>query len=154
MLVELAAANAAFAIIKKTLQNSGEIASAAQSIADWFNAKNEIQKRVEAKPEDKRSDLEEFFALEQLKQQQQELKEMMIYQGRPGLWEDWQRFQVEARRAREAEAAAETRRIETIRKRRRALLEQILLGFWLTVLAVVLTGMIIGGIYLYTQRGR
>jgi hypothetical protein len=154
MLAELAAANAAFAIIKKTLQNSGEIASAAQSIADWFNAKNEIQKRVEAKPEDKRSDLEEFFALEQLKQQQQELKEMMIYQGRPGLWEDWQRFQVEARRAREAEAAAETRRIETIRKRRRALLEQILLGFWLTVLAVVLTGMIIGGIYLYTQRGR
>jgi hypothetical protein len=154
MLVELAAANAAFAIIKKTLQNSGEIASAAQSIADWFNAKNEIQKRVEAKPEDKRSDLEEFFALEQLKQQQQELKEMMIYQGRPGLWEDWQRFQVEARRAREAEAAAETRRIDTIRKRRRALLEQILLGFWLTVLAVVLTGIIIGGIYLYTQRGR
>jgi hypothetical protein len=154
MLVELAAANAAFAIIKKTLQNSGEIASAAQSIADWFNAKNEIQKRVEAKPEDKRSDLEEFFALEQLKQQQQELKEMMIYQGRPGLWEDWQRFQVETRRSREAEAAAETRRIETIRKRRRALLEQILLGFWLTVLAVVLTGMIIGGIYLYTQRGR
>lgn len=154
MLAELAAANAAFAIIKKTLQNSGEIASAAQSIADWFNAKNEIQKRVEAKPEDKRSDLEEFFALEQLKQQQQELKDLMIMNGRPGLWDDWQRFQVEARHAREAEAAAETRRIETIRKRRRALLEQILLGFWLTVLAVILTGIIIGGIYLYTQRGR
>jgi hypothetical protein len=50
MLAELAAANAAFAIIKKTLQNSGEIASAAESVIDWFNAKNEIQKKVEAKP--------------------------------------------------------------------------------------------------------
>lgn len=60
--------------------------------------------KVEEKPYDQRSDLEEFFALEQLKQQQEELKQMMIYQGRPGLWDDWLMFQAEAKRKRDAEA--------------------------------------------------
>jgi hypothetical protein len=153
MLAELAAANAAFAIIKKTLQNSGEIASAAESVIDWFNAKNDIQKKVEAKPEHKRSDLEEFFALEHLREQQNEIKQMMIYHGRPGLWEDWQRFQVQARQQREAEAAAETRRIEGIKTKRHALLAKILLWFWLTVLGIVLSAMIVGAIWLYKMKG-
>lgn len=82
MLVELAAANAAFAIIKEAVSNSGELISAGKAIAEWFDAKSTLQKKVEQKPYDQRSDLEEFFALEQLKQQQEELKQLMIYQGR------------------------------------------------------------------------
>jgi hypothetical protein len=104
MLVEIAAANAAFAVIKEAIQNSGELVSAGKAIAEWFDAKSSLQKKVEAKPYDQRSDLEEFFALEQLKQQQEELKQMMIYQGRPGLWDDWLMFQAEAKRKRDAEA--------------------------------------------------
>jgi hypothetical protein len=153
MLAELAAANAAFAIIKKTLQNTGEIAAAAESVIDWFNAKNEIQKKVEAKPEHKRSDLEEFFALEQLREQQKEIKEMMVYHGRPGLWEDWQRFQVQARQQRDAEAAAETRRIEGIKRQRHAMLHKILLGFWLSVLTALIVSMIVGVIWLTKLKG-
>ena len=46
------------------------------------------------------SDLEEFMALEQIKEKEEELKKMMIYIGRPGLWQDWQEFQAEARKSR------------------------------------------------------
>jgi hypothetical protein len=104
MLVELAAANAAFAVIKEAISNSGELMQAGKAVAEWFDAKSSLQKKVEEKPYDQRSDLEEFFALEQLKQQQEELKQMMIYQGRPGLWDDWLMFQAEAKRKRDAEA--------------------------------------------------
>lgn len=111
MLVELAAANAAFAIIKEAVSNSGELISAGKAIAEWFDAKSTLQKKVEQKPYDQRSDLEEFFALEQLKQQQEELKQLMIYRGRPGLWDDWLMFQAQAKRKRD-EAAKQARLAE------------------------------------------
>ena len=39
----------------------------------------------------------------------------MIYLGRPGLWQDWQRFQAEARKSRRyAEKMAEKRKEELI----------------------------------------
>ena len=40
------------------------------------------------------------MALEKINQHETELKEAMIYTGRPGLWQDWVRFQAEARVAR------------------------------------------------------
>ena len=154
MLLELAAANAAFAVIKETIANGGEIMSAGRAVMDWFNAKNSLQEKVQNKPPDQRTDLEEFFALEELKRQQQELKEMMIYQGRPGLWDDWQSFQVKARQARQAAAAEETRKQVEKEKKRKHLLEQILLGFWLSVLAVVLAGLIAGAVWLYSMKAK
>jgi hypothetical protein len=42
------------------------------------------------------------MALEQIKKQEEELKEMMIYQGRAGLWTDWLKFQLDAKKKREA----------------------------------------------------
>jgi len=154
MLLELAAANAAFAVIKETIQNGGEIMSAGRAVMDWFNAKNSLQEKVQDKPPEQRTDLEEFFALEELKKQQQELKEMMIYQGRPGLWDDWQSFQVKARQARDAAAAEETRKQMDKAKRRKKLFEQIILGFWLSVLAVFFAGIIAGAVWLYTMKGK
>jgi hypothetical protein len=154
MLVELAAANAAYAVIKECVQNSGELMQAGRAVMDWFNAKNELQKKVEEKPPDQRSDLEEFFALEELKKQQQELKELFIYKGRPGLWDDWLAFQLKARQSREAATAAETRKQVEKQKKRKRLFEQILLGFWLSVLAVFLAGIIAGAAYLYTMKGK
>ena len=154
MLVELAAANAAYAVIKECVQNSGELMQAGRAVMDWFNAKNELQKKVEEKPPDQRSDLEEFFALEELKKQQQELKELFIYKGRPGLWDDWLAFQLKARQSREAATAAETRKQVEKQKKRKRLFEQILLGFWLLVLAVFLAGIIAGAAYLYTMKGK
>jgi cytochrome P450 len=53
------------------------------------------------------------MALEQIKEKEEELKKIMIYLGRPGLWQDWQAFQAEARKSRRyAEKMAEKRREE------------------------------------------
>ena len=101
MLLELAAANAAFAVIKEAVQNSGDIMNAGQALFDYFDNKSAIQKKANAKGGSDRGDLEEFMALEKLKKQEEELREMMIYQGRAGLWTDWLKFQLEAKKKRE-----------------------------------------------------
>ena len=102
MLLELAAANAAFAVIKETIANGGDIMSAGQHIFKFFDSKSEISKKASQSG----SDSEAFFALEQIKQHEIQIKEMFIYQGRPGLWDEWLAFQVEARKTREAVARA------------------------------------------------
>ena len=154
MLLELAAANAAFAVIKEAINNSGEIVQAGKAVFEYFDNKSKIQEKVVAAPDHKRSDMEEFFALEQLKKQEQELREMFIYQGRPGLWDDWQAFQVKARQNREA-AAREKLKLEQARKQRRQnILYKIMLGFWITVLGFVVAGMIVGAAWLYTMKGK
>jgi anion-transporting ArsA/GET3 family ATPase len=154
MLLELAAANAAFAVIKEAVQNSGELIQAGKAVFDYFDNKSKIQEKVVATPDNKRSDIEEFFALEQLKKQEQELKELFIYQGRPGLWDDWQKFQVQARHKREEQAREVIRVEQEKKKKRKDIIESILLGFWLTVLAVVVTGMLIGSAWLYSMKGK
>jgi hypothetical protein len=102
MLLELAAANAAFAVIKEAVANSGDIMAAGESLFKYFDNKAVIQKRANEKGGTDRGDLEEFMALEQLKKQEEELREMMIYQGRAGLWTDWLKFQLDAKKRREA----------------------------------------------------
>lgn len=99
MLAELAAANAAFAIIKQTIANGKEIYDAGNAASSYFDNKNKIQRKLRQKGN--RSDIEEFFALEKMKQQEEELKQVMIYAGRPGLWDDWLKFQSEAKRERD-----------------------------------------------------
>ena len=48
-------------------------------------------------------------------EKEEELKKIMIYLGRPGLWQDWQAFQAEARKSRRyAEKMAEKRREELL----------------------------------------
>jgi hypothetical protein len=101
MLAELALANAAFSVIKEAVANSGDIMAAGESLFKYFDSKAEIQKKAAAKSGSDRGDLEEFMALEQLKKQEEELREMMIYQGRAGLWTDWLKFQLEAKKKRE-----------------------------------------------------
>jgi hypothetical protein len=113
MIAEIMLANAAFGAIKETIQNGGDLLSAGQKLFDYFDAKSTIQKK--AKDGGMKSDLEEFMALEKLKQQEAELRQMMIYQGRGGMWDDWQQFQVEARKKRDkAEAEAKVKRMKRI----------------------------------------
>lgn len=109
MIAELAAANAAFAVIKAAINNGGEIIAAGHKLFEYFDAKASIQKKLneKAKPGHDHSDMEEFMALEQLRSQEEHLRQSMIYAGRPGLWEDWVKFQAQAaRRRREAAEAA------------------------------------------------
>ena len=115
MLAELAAANAAFGVIKSFISNGKELASCGKQISDFVLAKESIERKAN-KQKSKgvyTSDLEEFMALEELKQKEEELKQIMIYVGRPGLWADWQKFQAQARKARrEQERLAQKKREE------------------------------------------
>ncbi len=133
MLAELALANAAFSVIKEAVQNSGDIMAAGESLFKYFDTKAEIQKKASAKGGANKSDLEEFMALEQLKKQEEELREMMIYQGRAGLWTDWLKFQLEAKKKREA---AERERI--LRKQR--IIDRIKDIFMIILIVVLLGG--------------
>jgi hypothetical protein len=104
MLAELAAANAAFAVIKKTIANGQELASVAQQASSYFNSKSSIAKK--ANKNGNKSDMEAFMALETLKQQEEELREIMIYAGRANMYDDWLQFQSDCKRKRKEEENA------------------------------------------------
>ena len=151
MLAEIAAANAAFAVIKTAVKNSGEIASAGKAIVDYFSATSKIEEEVKKTPERKRSDLEEFLALEQLRQQEQELKELFIYQGRPGLWDDWQAFKVKARQQREAEERQRIKAELDRKAKRKKTLENIMLTLWMIALVFCILTIAVFGLYLFLE---
>jgi hypothetical protein len=75
VLAELAIANAAFAVVRETVANGGDIIAAGQHIFKFFDSKSEIAKKANASG----SDSEAFFALEQIKQNEKDLQEMFIY---------------------------------------------------------------------------
>jgi len=102
MLAELAIANAAFSVIKEAVAHSGDLLSAGDALFKFFDSKAELQKKAKASNGSERGDLEAFMALEQIRKNEEELKEMMIYLGRGGLWADWLKFQSDAKRKREA----------------------------------------------------
>lgn len=143
MIAEIAAANAAFAVIKGALANGKELHQLGSRVFDYFDNKAKIQENVTKKGGG--SDLEEFMALEQLKQQEEELRERMVYAGRPGMWGDWQKFQAQAaRQRREAKEAAA--RAAILRKQR---MEQMVEYFVIGVAAVILAALIVYGIVIY-----
>ena len=118
MLAELAAANAAFGVIKQAISNGRDIASVGSQIAKFVDGKETLQRKVNKKKSSafhQGNDFEEFMALEAIKEKEEELKQIMIIMGRPGLWNDWQKFQAEARKARlEAQEAAKRKRQQII----------------------------------------
>ncbi len=129
MLAELAACNAAFSVIRTAISNGKEIADAASAVASFVGAKEDLQRKAQKKGGG--SDLEEFMALEKIRQQEEELKQIMIYAGRPGLWHDWQRFQAKARIARrEAEEARK-------RKNKQIIEWTIIIAFGFLVLGIL-----------------
>jgi hypothetical protein len=87
------------------VQNGGDIMAAGQKLFDFFDNKNAIQKKANSG-----NDMEAFAALEQIKNNEAELKRMMVYHGRAGLWDDWLKFQKEAKQRREAEEKAAFRK--------------------------------------------
>jgi hypothetical protein len=132
MLAELAAINAAYGVIKEVVGNGQELYAAGQHIAQFFNTKYELQKKLNEKPPDQRNQLEEFFALEELKEREKELKDLMLISGRPGLWDDWLKFQAEAARARREEIARLEREAYEKKQRIKYWIQYVFLGATIT----------------------
>jgi hypothetical protein len=134
MLLELAAANAAFAVIKEAVAHSGDLLSAGDALFKFFDSKAELQKKAKSSNGSDRGDLEAFMALEQIRKNEEELKQMMIYQGRGGLWTDWLKFQLDAKKKREAV------------ERQKVLKRQRLIGRIKDVFMIILVIMLLGGL--------
>lgn len=145
MLAELAAANAAYDVIKQTIQNGQEIYEAAGAMAEYFGLKAEIQKK--AHEHGYKSDLEAFLALEQMKQQEDELKQMMVWQGRGGMWQDWLGFQAQMKESRENEARSKQLAKE---RRKKALINTILISSGAVATFAIVVGFLL---FILTFRG-
>ena len=143
MLAELAAANAAFAVIKGALANGKELSALGSRVFDYFDNKAAIQEKATKKGGG--SDMEEFMALEQLNAQEAELRERMIYAGRPGMWGDWQKFQAAAARRRREAREAEIKAIRIRKAKMEQLIEYLAIGLATVILAV----MLVYGIVIY-----
>lgn len=146
MLVELAAINAAYSVIKEVVGNGRELYDCGAQITTFFDNKAALQKKVNTAPPDRRGQIEEFFALEKIKQQEEELKTLMIYTGRAGLWDDWLSFQAAAARARRDEKEKIERDICIRQQKREEYLEiisAVVLGGGVLVMLSMLVGIII-----------
>jgi len=152
MIAELAAANAAFEVIKAALANGKELSALGGRVFDYFDNKAKIQEKATKKAAGgaERSDMEEFMALEQLKQQEEHLRESMVYAGRPGMWEDWVKFQAQAARRRRETQEATARAIALRKKKAEQFVEYLAVGIATTILAVL----IVYGIVLYMKNFR
>lgn len=100
MIAEIAAANAAFQVIKGALSNGKELYDVAGKASEYFDNKSVIQKK--AKRGGNKSELECFMAMEKIREEEEWLKDFMVYAGRADMHGDWLKFQADAKRSRDS----------------------------------------------------
>ena len=109
MLAELSIINGAIATIKTTIAHGHDLSKAAGAIAKFVTAEEDIRERANAKKNSMFSkllgkdtgDFEEFMHLEEISQKREELREILQLYGRPGMYNDWVKYQTEARKKRQ-----------------------------------------------------
>lgn len=84
-------ANAAIGAVKEIVNSGGDLISCGKQLGTYFDAKAKIQ--LNASSSGSGSDLELFFAHQRLLEQEAELKQLLIYSGRAGMWQEWLQFQ-------------------------------------------------------------
>ena len=145
MLEMLAAANAAYAVIKKTIENGREISAAGAAIGKFVGAEDQLQQDLHKRKNSmwtnflgkQDNDLEEFMALEEIRRKKEQLREFMQLYGRPNLYTDYLARCSEARKRRKQAAIDRQKRKEKI--------EDIILK---TVLAILITALLAGAMTL------
>ena len=147
MLAELAAINAAYSVIKEVISNGRELGECAGHLGQFFHNKQQLEKKVINTPTAQRSQLEEFFALEEARRKEKELKDYMLIAGRPGLWDDWVRFQ-KAHAQRELAIAQAQRRAEIEAAQQK---EEMILIACVGILFFIFVMIIFGFVYIITR---
>lgn len=149
MLAELAAANAAFGIIKSAISNGKELVDVGKQIGQFVGAEEDLKAKAEAKkksPFNKfmgkdTNDFEEFLALDKIEQQKAQLMSHMRLYGRPGLYDSWVEYQGKARAARKA----------ALRQRQKEAEEMQEIIFWVAFVAIAWGGIGYGIYWWYFQ---
>ncbi len=110
VLETIMAANAAYGVIKKCLENGREVNDMVSHVGKFLSAEDDLKDAVKRKKKNpiaaitggSEGDWEEFQALEKIQEQRRELESWCRLYGPPGTWDKWQFFQAEARKARRA----------------------------------------------------
>jgi hypothetical protein len=147
ILESIAAANAAYSVIKTALGNGKETAGVISSIGKFLAAEEDIKDAVNKKKNSPltaitggdEGDWEEFQALENIKQKRAELESYCRLYAPAGTWDRWIAWQNEARKqrqaARKAAQAAHEKKMEQIQ-----IAAGVILAFTGVVLAIYYLG--------------
>lgn len=123
-------ANEAIGAIKEFaghIQSVGEMGPQLNKLAD---AKDQLEKKA------KDGDMECFFELEKIRNKEAEIKQMFIYQGRAGLWDDYCKFLANRKQLKENER----KRIAAEKARKKRLIKEWSIGIAITVAALSAIG--------------
>ena len=130
-------ANEAIGAIKEFAGHVESVGQMGKDLTKLADAKEDLEKKA------KDGDMECFFELENIRRQEYEIKQMFIYAGRPGLWEDYQKFIENRKTLRENER----KRIAAQKARRRRLIKDWSIGIAVTIATLSAVG--ICGYFLY-----
>jgi len=126
-------ANEAIGAIKEFAGHVNSVGEMGKDLTKLADAKDELQKSA------KDGDMEAFWALEDIKRHEAEVKQMFIYNGRAGLWDDYCKFIENRKMLRENEK----KRIEAKKKARKKAIKD----------GLIITAGLIGGITLIGVAG-
>jgi len=124
-------ANEAIGAIKEFAGHVETVGQMGKDLTKLADAKEELEKKAND------GDMECFFELENIRRQEYEIKQMFIYAGRPGLWEDYQRFIENRKLLRENER----KRIAKAKARRKRLIKEWSIGIVVALAALSAVGL-------------
>ena len=129
------AANEAIGAIKEMCGNIQSVGQMGGELTKLADSKEQIEKKA------KDGDMDAFFALEDIRNKEAEIKQMFIYQGRAGLWDDYQKFM-------ENRKALKKKEIEREQARKLAKKKAIQNGFLYTAVGIAVLGVVGGAVAL------
>lgn len=143
-LTVISAANAAIGQVKTLIGHGKDISGMGKQLGAILTAEETLKAQGESKKRSlfsqamgkEEDSFEEFLHLDKIKEARKEIESMMRLYGRPGLYNDWVKFQVETRKKKKEEAEA-----------RAAAREKLVNIFQWTVATVVVFGAATGLLY-------
>ena len=138
-------ANEAISAIKEFAGHVESVGAMGKDLTKLADAKDELQKSAAD------GDMEAFWALEDIKRHEAEVKQQFIYAGRPGLWDDYCTFIANRKTLRENER----KRIAAQKARRKKLIKDWSIGIGATIAVLSVVGFAVWAIYWLVQlRGK
>jgi hypothetical protein len=138
-------ANEAIGAIKEFAGHVTSVGEMGTHLTKLADAKESLEKRA------KQGDMNCFFELENIRTREAEIKNLFIYSGRPGLWEDYQKFITNRKQLKENER----KRIAAQKARRLTLIKDWSIGIAVTVATLSVVGICAYFIYwIITTKGK
>ena len=138
-------ANEAIGAIKEFAGHVSSVGEMGKDLTKLADAKDDIEKAA------KDGDMEAFWALEDIKRHETEVKQQFIYAGRAGLWDDYCKFIANRKQLRENER----KRAEAKKLAKKKAIQN---GFLYVAVGIAVIGVVGGAVafiyWLITLRGK